>query len=149
MPHRGLSRWQAYLLAVFLCRRLSARLWACVIHLTTLALRLTLRRTLPHPPQRQNRGGHVNTSARNGNTVPHAPPRGIPGRCPACNQTLSPLFRQNLRASFHKTVSFIGAAARPCARGPVWYSLSVPLFCSPNRGNVYSTSLALINSLKK
>ena len=36
---QGLSRWQAHLLAIFLCRRLSARRWACA----------KIRQTMPCP----------------------------------------------------------------------------------------------------
>ena len=40
---QGLSRWQAHLLAIFLCRRLSARRWACA------KIRQTTRSPAPCP----------------------------------------------------------------------------------------------------
>lgn len=55
---QGLSRWQAHLLAIFLCRRLSARRWACA----------KIRQTMPCPAP---------------TWPPHRPaPRTAPALCP-------------------------------------------------------------------
>ena len=50
---QGLSRWQAHLLAIFLCRRLSARRWACAkIRQTMPCLRPPGPRTALRPALR-------------------------------------------------------------------------------------------------
>ena len=50
---QGLSRWQAHLLAIFLCRRLSARRWACAkIRQRWHAQKSDKRRAAPRPALR-------------------------------------------------------------------------------------------------
>ena len=157
---QGLSRWQAHLLAIFLCRRLSARRWACAKIRQTMpclrppgsrtALRPALRspgsRTapalrppgsrppcaLPHPRHLQKTDAVTQTpGARHGNHVPYPASRDIPGRCLACNHLLPPLFMQTCTHPFIKQLPLY-ALRQDVARADLFGSpRHVPVLESP------------------
>ena len=154
-----LNRWQAHLLAIFLCRRLSARRWTCAKIRQTMpclrppgsrtALRPALRspgsRTAPalRPPGPRTAPSPIHDTcknptrsrktpgARHGNHVPYPASRDIPGRCLACNHLLPPLFMQTCTHPFIKQLPLY-ALRQDVARADLFGSpRHVPVLESP------------------
>ena len=174
---QGLSRWQAHLLAIFLCRRLSARRWACAKirqtmpcpaptwppHRPAACLALTWiphraspastwppHRAQPHPRHLQKPDAVTQNTRR-----PARKPCAVSGftrysgPMPCVQSSAAAFVHADLHTSFYKTVAFICATARRCACKPVWFSLGMSQFWSSHRAELLFTSMALINNFKK
>ena len=164
---QGLSRWQAHLLAIFLCRRLSARRWACAKIRQTMpclrppgprtALRPALRspgsrtapalrpapRPAPSTTPAKNRRGHANTRRPARKPCAVSGFTRYSGPMPCVQSSAAAFVHADLHTSFYKTVAFTCAAARRCACRPVWFPSACPSSGVPTGQDFYSQAWPL------